>query len=209
MVVSSSSSSCIRHTGTWLAFLALLLLSQLHFSPMVMVVQGQKLAAPECLKLGFNSISLQCETCDAIARTLGEDDPLEAECLRCCSESEQDQYETAVLEVDKRMLISYPNLPDIIKAIPEEQTSSTKSSSRKKKKNKDAASEDNVNSAVAEAAKKLVGLDISVSYRFGARPQLYLYKKKGEQEPEKTIHIGTWNMDDFIDFVGSHLKNSA
>jgi hypothetical protein len=167
-------------------------------------VHAEKLSATECLGLGFNSLSLQCDTCDTIARIIGEDDSLEHECLRCCSDTVQDQYEHAVLEVDKRMLSSFPNLPDFVKSLPPSSSLSSKSS-KKKAKDKDASQ----SAAVVEASKKLAGYDVTVNYRFGARPQLYLYKQKGEEEPDKVIYVGTWNMEDFIDFIGSHLKHSS
>ena len=151
------------------------------------------ISTEECLRLGFNSLSLQCETCETLVRVIGEDEELQKDCSRCCSTNTEDQYDLAILEVDKRFISAFPNIPDIVKTIP---------SSKSKKKSK----EDSGNSNVNDAAMKIQNRSISIRYRFGARPSLYLYRSKEDEEPDKVTYIGTWNMDDFVDFVTSHVK---
>ena len=69
-----------------------------------------------CLNLGFNKESLQCQSCAAIQRVIGDEELFE-DCLSCCMSVDKELYDFAVLEIDKRSLAYYPNLGAIIKVI--------------------------------------------------------------------------------------------
>jgi hypothetical protein len=72
----------------------------------------------KCLDAGFNPVSLQCETCESLLRVVGDQAYYE-ECLECCTiqSASEDLYEKASIQVDKRFVQSFPNLPGIIKSI--------------------------------------------------------------------------------------------
>lgn len=48
-------------------------------------------------------------------------------------------------------------------------------------------------------------LKLKVKYRFGS-PVLKMYKASSDEEPAETIAVGTWNQDNFKEYLKSHLK---
>lgn len=134
----------------------------------------------ECAALGFAKPTLQCiPTCDALLRVVG-DEALYSECKYCCSAPiEDDRYEFAILEVDKRFLGTYKDVETIIRSI------------EAKKKNKRKGKND-----------KLVEIpmDVAVRYVFGSRPMLHLYTKKKDSSPVESLNVHAWSVDVFADF---------
>ena len=140
-------------------------------------------SSEECLNMGFNPISLQCETCDVLLRVVGDEDLL-TDCKKCCSRSAgKETFEKAVIEVDKRFLTSFPNLKPFVESI-------YKKSSKSKRKEKD---QENGN------ADKLNG--VTVRYRFGSRPTLMLYKSKEDDVPAESLYIGSWETGMVVTFL--------
>lgn len=48
-------------------------------------------------------------------------------------------------------------------------------------------------------------LNLKVRYRFGS-PVLKMYKSKSDEEPAETIAVGTWNQDNFKEYLLSHVS---
>jgi hypothetical protein len=68
-----------------------------------------------CLSLGFNSAEgMSCTVCDTLLKVTGEKQ-MHEECLQCCTSSENEVYELAVLEVDKKSAKRYVNIVNIMK----------------------------------------------------------------------------------------------
>lgn len=127
------------------------------------------LSTDECLDLGFNSLSLQCSTCDSMLRVVG-DSVLHNDCTGCCQTPvSKATYQLAVLEVDKRFLTSFPNVKTFIEALPK----TTKSKKKDSKK---------------------ISKSIQVRYRFGVRPSLLLYNSKDDDIPADSISVSSWEM---------------
>jgi hypothetical protein len=102
------------------------------------------ISAEECLNMGFNSLTLNCETCDNLFEIIGSSDSktnlvIIDECKSCCSNilnEEELKYEKAVLEIDKRFLSSFPTVQKIvdIKAAKRLEKSKSKNKNKKDKK---------------------------------------------------------------------------
>ena len=74
------------------------------------------LTAESCLEKGFNSLTLQCSTCQQLTAAVADED-LQAECRACCvsTNNSEEVYHWAVLEVDKHFVNSFPDVQAIIK----------------------------------------------------------------------------------------------
>ena len=139
-----------------------------------------KISVDECKRLGFNSESLACGTCEVVLRVVG-DEVLFNECKSCCNHSlQEDRYERLVLEVDRRFLDTFGDVKRLISIL----------EGRKKKKK--------VESTVLKDI-SLAGL--TVRYVFGARPTLHLYGKKSDTEPQDSLNVGPWTLDVWKDFL--------
>ena len=169
----------------------------------VFFVEGL-LASQQCLELGFNPSTLQCDTCESLSRVVG-DEELYQDCSRCCAStnSDKDIYELAVVEVDKRFVEMFANLPDLLSAIPGYVNPKSKSKSKAKSKTTKSKDTDE------NSSKKALKNEVSYRYRFGASPSLHLYQKKDDPQPAETISITSWNVDDFVDFISSHVVLSS
>lgn len=133
-----------------------------------------------CVEWGFNPSTLSCTTCDVVLRVIG-DDKLHGECLQCCTKTaEEPKYERAVLEIDKRFTSSFSDIKKIISSI---------NSKNKKTKLKDGEIE--------------IPMEVSVSYVFGARPVLHVYKSATDRSPADSISVMNWSKDVFADFFTS------
>lgn len=140
-----------------------------------------KISVDECKRLGFNSESLACGTCEVVLRVVG-DEVLYDECRSCCNHSlQEERYERLVLEVDKRFVDSYGDVKRLIAIV----------EGRKKKKKK-------LESTVLND----LSLDgLTVRYVLGARPTLHLYGKKSDIEPQDSLSVGPWTLDVWKDFL--------
>lgn len=69
-------------------------------------------SAEECLALGFSG-DLACSTCDLVDSHL-ESAAVTADCRKCCTASTAVTYARAKLEIDKRLLSSYPEIESFI-----------------------------------------------------------------------------------------------
>ncbi len=70
-----------------------------------------------CLSNGFNSLILQCNTCDHVAEILGDSSSAYLNCKSCChaeTVKAQEKFKKAVLEVDKRSLPFAPDLQAVV-----------------------------------------------------------------------------------------------
>jgi hypothetical protein len=72
----------------------------------------------DCLSLGFNSDVLMCNTCETMKKVTGDND-LHEDCMQCCKMPENELYELAVLELDKKMAQRYENIATIMKSASE------------------------------------------------------------------------------------------
>ena len=136
--------------------------------------------ATSCAEWGFNAATLSCSTCDVVLRVIG-DDKLHGECLQCCTKTaEEPKYEKAVLEIDKRFAGSFGDIKKVIASI---------NSKNKKSKLKDGEIE--------------IPMEVSVSYVFGARPVLHVYKKVTDKAPAESISVMSWSKEVFSDFFTS------
>lgn len=46
---------------------------------------------------------------------------------------------------------------------------------------------------------------VQITYKFGQRPVLYLFKKKADEIPSETISIATWEGSSLESYIDSHL----
>ncbi len=79
---------------------------------------NKALTASQCLELGFNSDSLACQTCDYVGQVFGDKSEPNTSCLSCCirdSNSVEEVFAKAVLEIDKRFVKFLPELEFVVK----------------------------------------------------------------------------------------------
>lgn len=73
----------------------------------------------DCLSLGFNPASLDCNTCETtVSQIFTEQSNIADQCLKCCSKISskvEETYSKAVLEVDKRSIPFYPEIEAMLK----------------------------------------------------------------------------------------------
>ena len=73
----------------------------------------------QCLSLGFNSNSLQCNICDNLLK-ITDDFLLFEECKECCKlQGEEEKYELIILESDQKILKRYENILNILQELEE------------------------------------------------------------------------------------------
>ena len=58
---------------------------------------------------------------------------------------------------------------------------------------------------IIKEAKKL---KLTVKYRYGSRPTLFLFKKSTDESPDDSISVHTWNADTFREFLSENLLSS-
>ena len=64
----------------------------------------------------FDSNVLQCSTCDSLLKIVG-DQSIFDDCANCCRPDEKTQrFRSAVLQVDKRFLMAFPDIKSVIKS---------------------------------------------------------------------------------------------
>lgn len=90
-----------------IALLFLLFLLASHISSTSAIAQEQ------CLERGFNPQVLLCSTCEHVQKVLGQQEVYD-DCRSCCIEKQEEVYEKAVLQMDKRYLPYYREMQDVI-----------------------------------------------------------------------------------------------
>ena len=81
-------------------------------------VRVGSLTSEECLDKGFEVATLKCSTCATLMSVLGESETtsevLFSECMECCFKDEQQLFERALFQADRRFVKAQKGMLDVL-----------------------------------------------------------------------------------------------